>query len=668
MKKHFLFLLFPALLLLSGTPFTAAFASGDNILADPELRDIAAWALTPEHHFLDNPDSPGTHILVAGRTERGDYYHASREIDLPPGIYEFTAEIKTELSAGVAFAYVEYFDRDGEYLGGVYPKTNARDWTEVSFEMAVPSEAVRGKFGFGIFKGSTGQAWLRHAAVMPKIFYSTYLLQPAQPGALRPGEQEIELGVYDSGSNLAGQLRAELYRDGQLVDHFSTAVSRERAHGRLKFSEAGAFTLTTRLLDAAGNILETTDIPLQVLPADAVEPANAAILDRAGRLLVDGKKFFPLGLFLNTIDARTRQLANPLETDLQIIGESPFNTILPYSFLLYRRGDHADDIARVNGFLDEAAKNNLKVILSVKDIREEKTWWTDFAGGQGERDALRRIVTAFQSHPALLAYYTFDEDPPQLRDLHRGRRNWINRLDPWHPTLMVFYQASPMSLLLGGTADICAADPYPLGKHSEPESLRNCQDWIEINRRITRTSVDSAGAMWICPQIFNFGHYRLSAADGFAGHEEYIYPTETQMHAQTHLALIGGAKGILMYSYFDLFAGPDPEEFDKRWPAICRVAALTRELGDYVLGDRIAPEVEIELQQGEVLARRFIADDGREAVLVVALGPGPAEADIVLPSGRWQSRLGRTAAGKNNRWHFSGQEMCSDVLFLDNVR
>lgn len=53
------------------------------------------------------------------------------------------------------------------------------------------------------------------------------------------------------------------------------------------------------------------------------------------------------------------------------------------------------------------------------------------------------------------------------------------------------------------------------------------------------------------------------------------------------MQLIMGVKGMIMYSYFDLFSGPEGrKEFDRRWPEVCRVAKLVSELGDYVLGVR----------------------------------------------------------------------------------
>lgn len=295
------------------------------------------------------------------------------------------------------------------------------------------------------------------------------------------------------------------------------------------------------------------------------------------------------------------------------------------------------------------------------DVVQKKPWWTNYGGAGGEKEALEKIIGDFKDHPALLAWYTFDEAPLSQRDYQRGRCRLINRLDPWHPTWMVHCNPARNSAMLGGVANVYGTDPYPINRGSADTNHQNALiAWTELTMNICR--VPRGGALWNCPQIYNDGHYK-AAGDKVKDHHLYQYPTEQEMRSMVLMQLIMGVKGMIMYSYFDLFSGPEGrKEFDRRWPEICRVAKLVSELGDYVLGDEDGCRFTWKQTAGTVKAASFKADDGRETVLISASGPGMSGAELELP-GRWASRYGRTVRNARGVWVFHGKNMDGDVLF-----
>src|SRR5690606_11451301 len=74
-------------------------------------------------------------------------------------------------------------------------------------------------------------------------------------------------------------------------------------------------------------------------------------IDAQGFTVVDGKRFFPMGVYLGR-DSNG-------EEHLKRIGESGFNTVLSYSY-----GAGKDP----KTFVQDAQKHGLKVVYSVKDM------------------------------------------------------------------------------------------------------------------------------------------------------------------------------------------------------------------------------------------------------------------------------------------------------------
>lgn len=240
-------------------------------------------------------------------------------------------------------------------------------WTEISGDFQVPENAANVTVGLYLWRASTGKAWFRNIRIEPITQTSVYLLVPAQPNIIREGGNELIFGAFHSTPGLKLNSVVEFFAGGKKAAEFTAPVKEERISGvmNLPATKQGMFKVTMR--DADGKTVDVTKIPAQVLPASFKAPANASVLDRRGRLRVNGRKFFPLGLFMNHYDARfLKNDHNLLPKDLEIIGKSPFNCIMPYDALRWKEGEivgRTTTREQIRGIMDLCSKNGIKVDL-----------------------------------------------------------------------------------------------------------------------------------------------------------------------------------------------------------------------------------------------------------------------------------------------------------------
>jgi hypothetical protein len=259
-------------------------------------------------------------------------------------------------------------------------------------------------------------------------------------------------------------------------------------------------------------------------------PNRTAYIDQHNRLLYEGQPFFPLGMYWGSVS----------EDALDVFADSAFNCLMPYHML------SRDDMDLVHA-------RGLKVIYSVKDCYAFLNVLTDVIKTEDdEQPFIAKKVESLRDHPALLAWYLNDEAPLSQLDRLILHRQWVEDLDPNHPTWSVLYQIDE----IGGYLDTCHAigtDPYPIP--DKPASMAG--EW-------TRKTVDAmhgARPVWMVPQVFNWGAYREEKA------EQYRQPTIEEVRNMTWQCIAEGANGLIFYSWFNLYlpqrnAGLD---FDTYW-------------------------------------------------------------------------------------------------------
>ncbi len=175
-----------------------------------------------------------------------------------------------------------------------------------------------------------------------------------------------------------------------------------------------------------------------------------------------------------------------------------------------------------------------------------------------EETALRRRIRALKDHPAIFAWYLWDE--PELRPLLVERAERLYRIiveeDPYHPCIML-NDTIPGILKYRNGGDILMPDPYPLfnrgGLAGRP--IEYTGEFMKACRRA------GAGrkAWWITPQAFDY----------YMNNPHSRPPNLTELRNQQLQAIINGAHGILWYTYSHRYNYP---EFDLGIPFLGREA------------------------------------------------------------------------------------------------
>lgn len=186
--------------------------------------------------------------------------------------------------------------------------------------------------------------------------------------------------------------------------------------------------------------------------------------------------------------------------------------------------------------LDLCDKLGIKVLFSLKDLFNE-----------GDDAVVTRLVERFRNHPALLSWYICDEAAVDRIPEVAARRRLVNRLDPFHPTWSVFYQWPDFHHYVP-CQDVFGNDPYPINFRDDSH--------IEGTDASTRAAEALNMPLWSVPQIHHTGFYNFGGTKWQENPVPYFStqraPNEEEMNTICLLEAMRGAKGFVMYSYFDL--------------------------------------------------------------------------------------------------------------------
>lgn len=544
-----------------------------------DIRDgkLAAWTFPAEAYRMDQAVARGGRASLRYLNDDPNRYLLCRQaVGLKAGCrYEVAAWVRTKGIRGEdsgAAVCLEWHDAGGKWLGGYYPegrKGDTAQWAPVGgISTRVPAGAAGGHVLCYVRKGMTGTAWWDDVSVRrirERAFHSL-LVRPSYRGWVLddgPSEAEVLLRfAWDDvdGAAEAHRLRARLLPaddDKPLVERTVAELPADELRVRLPLGElkAGDYRLAVELVSKrTGTIVHRDAHRLQ----RRTQPAPKVYADRHNRLIVDGRPFFPLGMYWGSITAE----------HLAIFARGPFNCLMPYGRPTRQQ-------------MDLAGKLGLKVIYSVKDFYHGTRWCPDFIrSAADEEPAVRRAVRELRDHPALLAWYLNDELPQAMLPRLEAHQRWLEQEDPNHPTWTVLYQVGDVAAY-SRSFDVIGTDPYPIP--SRPPALAG--EWA----RLTRRGVADARAVWMVPQVFNWGVYRKTPQEQRSARP----PTFDEMRSMTWQCIAEGADGIVFYSWQDLHrdkAAP----FEKRWAEICRVAGEVKQMAPVLLSAEPTPKVTVD--------------------------------------------------------------------------
>ena len=572
--------------------------------------------------------------------------------------------VKTHTVQGEgASVCLEWSDRKtGKYVSGYYLK-NLRgnsDWTKLE-QTFVANPDYYYSIALYLRPGTTGTAIFDDAFLYEENGGNWYtgLIMPIQEIIDCDNTATLELSSFVVGIFDYKQRRSPIYqawvdirKDGNSLFHTISPINNNRILIHPGKLPKGTMELHMKLLDTANcYILAEKNIPLQII---AGKQANRVSIDELGRTIVNGKPFMPIGLY-------TGQMS---PTEIKMIANGGFNCVLSYNSMELKYPGK-NGLEAIDAVMDCLAENRLKLIFSFTQVYPFEPYdskWLKWQGYEGADRIIQAIVERWKSHPALLAWYICDELHTNRIKALLERRRLVNRLDPGHPTLSVLFQEENLQYYASGY-DILGIDPYPIAR----ADIQNMSEVLRFMKSARRVLCNSHNGMplWTVPQIFNVGNYRPTADNNLKVYlTEFRYPTEEEIMSMCLLEAIFGSKGFIMYSYFDLLQGPDPNQFKKRWPQVCRIARNLRKLEPFILSDIPPEQLPVKTISGEVYAARFDDGHGAQRVLICGIGPGIAEAEITLPPG-FHSLTGKTVNSNTGSYIFRGKNICSDILSKD---
>ena len=493
---------------------------------------------------------------------------------------------------------VEWKEANGR-SHGTYSKSIAgtTDWTQISFITPQVPEGLKScrvqvYTGYGM---TPGKAWFDDVTIekirLPPI---SGLYADAYRGAVAEGDALL--------------LKAQLALPRALLTNGLVRVTlryagtdgkmRERAPDALEPGEA-AFNLQANDLQAGEQMVRCTVTTNGTVAGEAScrivrmsAPPNWRVrFDRLGRTLVEGKPFFPLGMYMGTVTA----------TELDVYGEGAFNCLMPY---------HEPS----REMLDLCEQKGLRVIYPLKEVYCHTGWarMRKIRNLADEEAYVTRRVEDYKSHPAILAWYLNDEFGPEYADILAKRRSLFERLDPDHPTWNCLYQVQQLNLYMD-SIDCIGVDPYPVARR--PISQAN--DWTILARRNTF----GVRPVWMIPQAMDWRWFKSG------NKKRDRMPTEDEMRSMTWQMIASGANGLIYYAFHQMRRNSG-KDFPAYWSAVKAVAADVARFADVLVSDP-GPDATANFPPHQLPVRTW-RKGGEVFVLAVNATDKPVDAELSL--------------------------------------
>ena len=548
--------------------------AANELLRNGSFEDVCdgktvGWQIGRHWRFADGCGMNGTRGLAFENLDEKDFYeYPSQGVAFEKGTrYQFSAMVRTEDLNGCVGLCVEWYDAAGKWISGAYKAglRGTHDWTK--FEGAtppIPSEAEKIRFAFFVSKGGFGRVWFDDVSVRP-------LCRPVFGGLYTSAYRNLQKSGrirFQAAVNCAEHPRAKAYftyRDAGCAERRVRATKMTASAASLDLDAAhlayGTHPVRCELVDGDGAKLGDATLDF-TRPHEL--PARRTWIDSRGRTIVDGKPFFPIGIYLASLPMAG--------THFDDFRTGPFNCVMPYNC------DRAG--------LNLCRNAGIEVIYPLNSCWPWHRCRPKGVETDAEADAwVEKSVTELKDHPAVLAWYVNDEISIEKFPQLLARQKLLERIDPGHPTWTVLYQFGEVRSYYP-TFDVVGTDPYPV-----PEApIGN----VAMMTRTTRDETMGLKPMWQVPQAFAW-----QDCDPKRGAVKGRFPTREEMVNMTWQCVANGANGIVYWCYRLLY---QKGKFRvDRWADICAAAASIKAYQPIFLSDEDEPPVE---GVGEFLSAR----------------------------------------------------------------
>lgn len=543
--------------------------SADNGVIECSFEgDYKNWRIPrPLWSVKENAGRQGRRALVWENALESLYAFPSLHLTLEGGgVYRFGCWVKVDKlekdgKAGRPAVSLDWSDASGKWIGAAYAhpvdgnETDTDGWVRYEgVTSPLPSGVTQGNLLCYLRKGSTGNVrfgefFFRADSIrtVDCLVSSAYRNTAREGGVTFYASLYLNLSkhpiesldpVFTYVAEDGGEIEAAPELMSAQVASITIPVGK-MAKGRNKV----AFVLRkrqggTEIGRAECSFERTADVSRRVM------------FDGYKRTVVDGKLFFPLGMFANRLTPDT----------ICKYTNDVFNCIM-----LYAATPEQLDLAQTAG---------LKVVYNIKD----RVWGASRVrkGCETREKSLRVIeeeIERVKNHPALLAWYINDESPETQIAALREVNALVREIDPHHPTWAVTDKPWHARQFLG-SYDCLGMDPYPIGNNRGGIDIAG--GWaIEA-----RAGFFDTVPMWHVPQAFNWKWFRKTESN-----PQHRFPDRRELESMFWQAIAAGANGLMPYAYHVMQRSLKDAEFDNAMNDVVAVMSAVKRRESVVLSD-----------------------------------------------------------------------------------
>ena len=595
------------------------------VIADARLENAAfdqfgddgkpeAWSLSGKFRIARGDGHNGSGGLCWEADAPCGKLHTARQVlqGVKPGdLISFEMLVKKEGfrttgSHGAVFS-IEMRDANDKWIRALYATTKSvkdGEWTRVCSSGLVPANTKNAVVVIYVSGDSQGRvAWdnivVRKMLQDPVSFVCTSVYR----GIAAEGKADFHASIAIPEKCESGRIEAFFSwkgADGVAVRRPAERLTKDEASITLDVSTLafGRQDVKCELL-ADGKAIGSASTPFTRVEA---MPRRHVWMDRHGRCIVNGKPFFPLGMYWN-----------PNERNMAAFTNGPFNCVVHYEMMTPRRLD----FCRAHGLMSLSTIDHKlwKVADDAQKADEAKA----------ARAKLAAAIAAIKDHPALLGWYVGDEVDAGSVPRQRRRYGFITECDPDHPTYAVQDRTYDLRAFLP-TADVIGLDPYPVAQ----KPLRMVTDFM----RQGKVALFGARPLWSVPQAFSWQWYRKETKD------TERCPTLAEMRSMNWQHIANGANGLFSFAYHSYFYPLNRQDWRPLW---ANAVAANREVAKMIpvlLSVEPAPAARPDTE--ELVCRTWMKG-GELYLLACNISSQALYASVDLSEGRW--RMAGTEVG-----------------------
>jgi hypothetical protein len=531
-------------------------------------------------------------------------------------VYTLSGQIKTEdfmgakSSAGATFTIYGY--AEAPIINGT------TDWATATLEHVTVPPGKTPQVGLQTWGTvPTGHAWFANMSLLQEIppELQMFLLYPNYRGMMFSDQSQVasmDLIVTPPAGVALGSLNVEL----DAVDSGGNTVARQTIVPQASEFTAtldmgslplGTYRVSGKLEDGSANVL-LTQSPYAIVKLDAsmrsgmkawIDPANLAHF-------IDGKAHFVLGIYDTT---GWTFIPQPYVKELAAIAQAPINMIVNY----YLSNTKTFAVTAYTAAMQQFG------IAFLPDVAAFYTGLASFPTntarqfGTDDQDTLiSDYAAALSSDQGVVGYYVGDEPRLSRQPETFHQYGLIKANDPSGFNLAVFN--TPLDLAFWkDTVDVIGIDAYPIA-YAAGNDLSEVAD---RTRAAYRAGLGSR-PVWTVIQFFQ----QTSIA---------AWPTQSQLHDMSWMAIVEGATGLFYWSYGErgLQTVTNPTDHAALYQELINVTTEIKSLEPVLLSPDAAV-ITANSASGIVFTKSKIGSDGTRYLFSYNYTSSPVTAQFTL--------------------------------------